>query len=194
MATLAQIQAISKRIKPYLKEIPVSNQGRYRISAALLLVADCHFQAILYLLERKLFFASAFALIRPLVEASLRGAWALHCNDEDAVEAARRDDKFPMMSDAIERLEKMEGFACGTLSKVFSPCKKVFHSYTHGGTFQVLNHLTEDAIEPNFPQEVIDEAMTIAAFFGLFTAANVALLAGNEDLAEKISDIFEELE
>lgn len=194
MATLAQIQAISKRIKPHLNEIPVSNQGRDRISAALSLVADCHFQAIIYLFKRKLF-ASAFALLRPQMETSLRGAWALHCNDEDAVEAAHQNDEFPKINMILDHLEKSEKFSRRKLSKTLSPPSiRVFHSFTHGGSFQIVNHLKEDAIEPSFSQGVIDKAMTTAAFFGLFTAVNVALLAANEELAEKIAGIFEELE
>jgi hypothetical protein len=190
MATLAQIKTVSERIGQHLKNISVLNQGRHRVSAALLQVADGHFQAIIFLFEQK-FHASAFALLRPLMEASLRGAWALHCNDEKAVDEALQNDKFPMMSDAIERLEQLDGFSCGTLSRLFSLCKKALHSYTHGGSFQVVSHLTPESIEPSFSPQLIEEAMSIAAFFGLFAAANIALVANNAALAEKIGGEFD---
>ena len=157
-----------------------------RTAAALLHVADGHFQAIVVLLQSRLY-GSAFALLRPLIETSLRGAWAYHCNNDRAVAEAVQRDKLPMMMDAVARLETFEAFSCGALSSILEQIKTGLHSYTHGGTVQVANHLKTDAIEPSFSDAEIEEAMSIAAFFEQFVAAHVALVGNNLQLAEQIA-------
>lgn len=161
-----------------------------RTAAALLHAADGHFQAIVVLLQSRLY-GSAFALLRPLIETSLRGAWAYHCDNDSAVAEAVQKDQLPMMMDAVTRLETLDAFSCGALSRILAQIKKALHSYTHGGTVQIANHLKTDAIEPSFSDAEIEEAMSIAAFFELFVAAHVALVGNNFPLAEKIAQEFD---
>ena len=185
MTTLQQLKKVSEKLSGYLSGLNVKNEGRHRISAALLHIADGHFQAIIILFEKKLY-ASAFALLRAQIETSLRGAWVLHCNDDVVVNEAVQKDKFPKLSEVIVLLEQLEGFKHGRLSKLLAPCKKALHSYTHGGSYQIASHLTPDSIEASFSDELVADAMSLAGLFGLFTAVNVALVVGNTTVADAI--------
>jgi hypothetical protein len=185
MTTLQQLREISEKLSGYLSGLNVRNEGRHRISAALLHIADGHFQAIILLFEKKLY-ASAFALLRAQIETALRGAWVLHCNDEVVVDKAVLKDKFPELYEVIALLEQLEGFKHGRLSKLLAPCKKALHSYTHGGSYQIAGHLTPDSIEASFSDELVADGMSLAGLFGLFTAVNVALVADNATVTEAI--------
>lgn len=96
-----------------------------------------------------------------------------------------------MMMDAVIRLETLDAFSCGALSRILAQIKTALHSYTHGGAAQIANHLKTDAIEPSFSDAEIEEAMSIAAFFERFVAVHVALVGNNLQLAGQIAQEFD---
>ena len=58
-----------------------------------------HFGAIIGLIERRQFFGSAFALLRPLIETYLRSVWAHSVASEEAlILVAKRKEDFPSFS------------------------------------------------------------------------------------------------
>jgi hypothetical protein len=92
-----------------------------------------HHGAILTLLKTERFDGSAFALVRPLVDAVYRAFWVHFCAKPEHLTAIRNGDSpypgLPNMADEVEkRMDATEG-----LFTAVKPHLKSLHGYTHGG-------------------------------------------------------------
>lgn len=136
---------------------------------------------------------SAFALVRPLFETFVRGVWLRHCATEEQIDqyvGDQLDLKFWLI---LEAVEKVDGFGAGVLSRLKKKTWRAMNSYTHGGMQQAARRNSGAYIEPDFPEEEIDEVIKLAGSFCLLAFQQVAIEAKRNDLAElaieKIGDL-----
>src|SRR5450830_1029863 len=90
----------------------------------------------------------AFALARPIYETFMRSIWYSHKASEDERERAQNDD-FPTLSKIVKSLE--DDPAATNIIKQYENLN-VLHSYTHGGSYQILNHIGGTNLKPNFDE------------------------------------------
>jgi len=103
---------------------------------ALFSLAAEHHGAILHLLRATCFDGSAFALARPMLEATIRAHWLTTRKSRTLVaKIVGGQDKYPFLKDMIADIDT--GMTIGHLYKQLEPALKTFHGYTHGGIEQL---------------------------------------------------------
>ena len=152
---------------------------RQAMAAACFHVAVEHEQGILVLIDDKVY-ASAFALMRVLFEAYLRGLWLLHAASDEEINRAGKD-KFPGASEAVKALET-KGYS---LTKIKAHSWSRLCSYTHTGYQQIGARLTPVGLGYDYKDEEVVDALTLANNVVLLAVIEFAQLADSEALARQ---------
>jgi len=151
-----------------------------------------HQNAIVVLCANR-YFGSAFALVRILFEACVRGVWLRRCaTDQELSEynSDTLDKKFYLI---LEQVEEVDGFGCSVLGKVKEKHWKAMNSYTHTGSRQLNRRLAGDSLGPNYQDNEILEVLGFASTMCLFAAQQIALLSGDLSLANEMTEKTGEL-
>lgn len=106
----------------------------------------------------------AFALLRPLLDATIRGQWLLFCAKSELAKRARNgEDIFPGLPCMIESLDRTAG------GDLFQPVKKgmrSFHGFTHGGVEQLSRRFDSAGnLSANYSDADKISALTGATFY-----------------------------
>jgi hypothetical protein len=165
--------------------LEISSEDRTRISAACYDVALEHQKAIVLLIANKLV-GSAFSLVRILFEAYIRGLWVSKCATEKEIEDFKKNKLEKTFATLIQEIEQQDGFQDGVLSEAKAANWKAMNSYTHSGFFQSVRRLKEETIEANYDEEEIIEILRFSDAIGMLTALQIALMAGNVELANDL--------
>jgi len=163
---------------------------RARASAGCLAIAQEHHHGIVALLSSSLY-PSAYALIRPMFEAYIRGEWLALCATERQVEQFMNGDE-PTSSGAMVRaLETTEGFESKKLSALRKASWEALCGFTHTGGNHVQRWLSEDAIEPNYPRVEVLEVLQFAEIILTLAVAGVLKLSGDKGAVETLDLAFQ---
>ncbi len=171
--------------------LEVSSEDRVRIAAGRLDTALEHHKAILLLVSRS-FYGSAFALVRLLFEAYIRGLWLHRCASATQLELFKAEKLDKGFGTLIGEIEKIDGFEEGILSDTKLKSWKSMNSYTHSGFMQIARRNTASTIEPNYTEEEILEALNFSAAVGLLSALEIAHIGKSEGLMKSILEKAEE--
>ena len=174
-----------------LYDLELPGTTRTRIAATCFGVAQEHHHAIVVLLEANLK-SSAFALVRAVYEAYVRGLWLAHCANDAELEAFSTGTEPPKMDTLLSAIERTEVFAGGELSEIKTHNWRSMCDYAHSGSRQVQRWNTSDIITPNHSVEEIDEILGFTNTFALLSAVSVAALANNEVLARRLLEKSQE--
>jgi len=140
------------------------------IVAALFSLTLEHHGAILYLLKAGQFDGSAFALVRPLVEASYRAHWVYACAKPDIVTRLKNGEEVEpgLINMATEVEKKVDG---GGIFSSIAPHIKALHAYTHGGLMQTARRFgaTGDVM-PNYADGAKIEAIKATTAYTVMLA------------------------
>jgi len=188
--------ATSEKIIPWadskINNLEISSDDRPRIAASCFDIAIEHQKAIILLIAKKLY-GSAFALVRLLFEAYIRGLWLNHCANEKEIDKFKKGKIDKEFGQLIKEIENIDGYNVGVLSKAKQAGWKVLNSFTHSGFNQVVRRNTDSTIEPNYPEEEIEEAIIFTNALGLLSCLEISFLAKKNDLSieilEKMKDI-----
>lgn len=127
------------------------------------LIFDFH-RGVLCLLSHK-FFGSAFALVRPIVEAVVRAHVVIMGSEEDLRKL--RDDEYRTNLGTVGK-EIDSAFGTGEFFENFlKRARNALHSYTHAGVLQLGRRFSGTDLTPNYSEEEIIEVIrttTSAAF------------------------------
>lgn len=137
--------------------------------------------------------APAFALVRLVFEAYLRGVWFAHCATDTELERFAKGDSPPKVPKMLEAIEKTPGFNSGQLSAIYTRSWSAMCAYTHTGSQQVLRWNTSDAIQQNYPDIDVNEALSFTGALALLSTIGLAAIAANDALAERVLAKAEEL-
>ncbi len=150
---------------------------RSKLSAACFAVAQQHHNAILILLSREPpLEATAFALLRPLVESAIRGLWLSHvATNEQVKDYVLVGAKLDMASMLI---------AVGKVASVNAYAAIYKHwpslsGYTHTGEDQVQRWLRTEHIEPAYSKAELSELIQLSG--GVAELVFQAVLAISSD-------------
>ena len=169
--------------------------SRSRLAVSCFYVALEHHRAIVLLIEHELH-GSAMALVRILFDAYTRGLWLFRCATDDDLEYFKKKDKLKKkIEERIKDIEKRSGDDEMILSMIKSHAWSAMYSYTHTGMSQLSRYNSSEAIEPNFNEDEIIEALNFTNFFGLQSALWMNSVSSNTDrlnvIGEKINEYNE---
>ena len=165
---------------------------RNRLFTAFVDIALEHYGAILTLLQTQQHYASALALLRPLMETTCRGFWLIYCaTDEQIEQIARSIQQFPALTTCLKALERY--FSVHGHKGLFAASKESLnqlHGLTHSGLEQLQFRFNSDrTLKPNYPDAVVGKLVRQSSQWLVFIAlANIQLVEGkNDSLAPRTS-------
>lgn len=184
--TLNRSAEIARKLGTLVMDLEAPNRTPHRTAGAVLSVAlDMH-TGIVTLVQHRLH-APALALLRPLIDAYVRGAWLSYCAS-DAEIARYLDGHNPAggIDGMVAALEKEEAFSDGHLGKVKSRVWGTVCDFTHVGAGQVRRYLKANTIEPNISDEELIELLQAADSWAALATIAISDLAAREDIAAEV--------
>lgn len=176
-----------------INNLEISSDDRLRVAASCFDIAMEHQKAIILLIANKLY-GSAFALVRLLFEAYIRGLWLNHCASDKEIDKFKKGKIDKEFGQLIKEIENIDGYNVGVLSKAKKADWKVLNSFTHSGFNQVVRRNTDSTLEPNYPDEEIEEAINFTNALGLLSCLEISFLAKKNDLSSEILEKIKEIE
>ena len=168
-----------------MNDVPMAATLRNRLAGGCFSIVQDHHTAVIVLLEQGLY-ASAFALVRSIYEAYVRGLWLFHSATDDQLAKFAAGKEPPKMAAMLEAIEQDPAYEGGTLSRIKAESWSDLCSYAHTGSLQVTRWQSETAIEQNFPREELIEVTKFSASIALLSGIGIASLAENEELALRL--------
>lgn len=118
---------------------------------------------------------SAYALLRSVYEAYMRGLWAEECADENDLAQIVRTKELPTMDTVTKQLDKVGGDANFAQSK--AKVWKAMSHYAHSGLRQLERWASADGIGPRHPDGETVEVLHHVNLYGLLALLGIARLA-----------------
>lgn len=138
----------------------VKQDLRSRLCAACFAISQQHHNSILILLTHKPpLEATAFALLRPLMESTMRGLWLSYVASDDQVQAYTESGTKLDMASMITAVGKVAGV------DAHQAIYRHWHSlsaYTHTGEHQVQRWLLTENIEPCYSASELAELVRLS--------------------------------
>jgi hypothetical protein len=161
-------------------------------AASLFDLAHEHAKSIAILIDHKLF-GSAYALLRPCIEAYIRGSWLLYCaTDDEVTRFTSRDAKWPSLKQQMSELSKHHGLPKG-FDRYLGKNMGVLDALTHGLSTQMKWRFNESRIEFVMTEENICELVREISFISIMAHLGIAEIAKNENVEKELEVIFSEL-
>jgi hypothetical protein len=172
-------------IEGLLNGLSMPSTDRVRIAGACFAASLQHHHAIVVLFRERLN-GSAFALMRSVYEAYVRGIWFARCATEVQLSSFLQGEDPPKLGVMLGAIEVLAPFDSKTLSSTKIAGWSTMCSYTHTGAHQVQRFNTPAAIESRHSLEEIEEVLRLTRSYALFAALGMVMLAENEPLAQRL--------
>ena len=182
---IAQSESLIQWLDRTLNGVEIKSDLRSRLAAGCLNAALEHQKAIILLVHKKLY-GSAYALIRVFYESYIRGVWLHHCASDAELNNFRHGKVKKKFGELVQDIETVDGYEVGVLSKIKNGSWKAMNSYTHSGNLQVVRRLNDQYIESNYEESEVREVVNFTNAMAFQVAVAIALLAGNENVANAL--------
>jgi len=176
---------LSNWIGEQIDDISLNATRSNRLAAAAFHIALTHHSSVVALVEQGRH-VSGFALIRPEIDAYIRGLWLGFLASDEEIERITKADRAPSTPELMDRLEKAGYFDAKALTSMVPTMWPVVCDFTHTGIRALVRHLTPTSIEPLFEDEEIVEALGSADAWALMAATGIAGLAGDDSLSLRL--------
>lgn len=154
--TLANAINVTRDLEQRLVGLVLPNQPRPRVAYACYSIAREHHAASLLLLAREQpSYATAFALLRPTLEASLRGDWIAACASEEDVKTFALGGKKQLDISSLVKALQLKSNATDMHDVIYKNLWSVVSAYTHTYEHQVQHWLAFEPPIPNYSPEQI---------------------------------------
>jgi hypothetical protein len=170
-------------------EKPMQSTDRTKIAGACFAIAQEHHHSIVFLMEHELY-ASAFALLRVLFDAYVRGEWICTGKLDKQVEDYKLE-KSLKIDVLLAEIESEMGTEDKKLSSIKKKYWKEMCSFTHTGFEHVLCWQTPKAIHANYQTKDLFIVLKLAEILGTVAALGIAELASDDVSVRLITDKFE---
>lgn len=135
-------------------------------------------------------YGSAMTLIRPLLEAYVRGLWLMHGASDDDVDNAGKD-MFPRdFQKLLSDLEVSGYLAADGVAGLKAEWWKRLCSFTHTGYQQIGARLTPDGLGYGYTLIEVDQALQWADAIALLVVVSFASVMRNDAVAVEVWDYF----
>ena len=158
-----------------------SNERRSRLATGCLYVALEHHKSIVLLASRS-HYASAFALVRIMVQAFVQGLWIFLAASSDDLDYLVKKGKLKKEKDfavMVKEIEKNIKNDIGALSMIKSKMYSGMSGFVHTGMVQLSRHYTDKTIEPNFSEKDIIEMLDFVNALGLWAGLRLKSASGS---------------
>jgi hypothetical protein len=148
-----------------------------------------HHRGVLCLLSNE-FYGSAFALVRPLVEAAVRAHVVIMGSEED-LRKLRNDEyrtNFVTVGKQIDAFFHTDDF----FEKFLERARKALHSYTHAGLLQLGRRFSGTDLTPSYSEEEIIEVVRTTTSATFMVTNLVTKHFGFEEEWRKCTELFGE--
>jgi hypothetical protein len=162
---------------------------RRRLSVTLHHLSIEHHSAIHTLVDLHVW-GSAFALLRPQLEAYVRGMWYGACASDQEVSDFFQDAEPPPFRKLVEQLEAA-GAVDSTLMRIHQKSWKELCGLTHGGMAQVRNRNTRDDIVSRYELKDVAGLVGGSAVLVLSACAGISRVLDDETLAVKATKAYD---
>jgi hypothetical protein len=147
---LCKVEDIIDKTDHALTQKTTGVKIRDAISASLVSIARQHYKTIFYSIKNHHQYNSAFALLRPLVDATYRGIWVMIVSTDNQVERINnRTKQFASTKELSNKIDKKEGVE-EIFHKRYYDNSLLLHGMTHGGMELISRQMNKGHIEPNF--------------------------------------------
>lgn len=189
--TLNQILEIAKELSTWIHAHIKEAEYPKNPGLALFQQSQDICDAIRILLEANLP-GPAWALARPMLDTYVRGLWLLNRASDEEIEMFLAGNEPPGFKDLLNAIGKDEEAGGAWIHKICELNRKAFHDLTHGGIEHVLRRITDDSIEPNYPEE--EKIRLIHTQIGIQLAIGYELLAlaNNPAGIEKLEEMAQQ--
>jgi hypothetical protein len=168
--------------------MPLPTARRARLAVSCLDLAIEH-QAAIALLAEQLLWGSAYALLRCLLDALVRGVWLARCATDDDLDsfelAGLRRRSF---DDLVGDVERALGNSRGALSKLRESSWAIFSDCTQTGLQDTRSRHGPINTAPNYPAAETEQALKLATALGLLAATELANVSGHRSVALACKD------
>jgi hypothetical protein len=170
--------SLSKR----LYGIRLKTDRRSAVAAASFAIAQQHHQSILILISHPSpCFATAFALLRPLIEATMRGLWISKCATDEKIEVLiTGSQKMIDMANIFKDLDSEFKSKKSAYEKIYQNSWKTLSAYTHSYHLQLQRWMTTQHVEGVYTDEEVIDLIKHATNMGSLAAAGVESLQINQ--------------
>ena len=141
-------------------------------------------QAAVALLFSSGLYGSMFALLRVLTESLIRGLWLLHCATDVELSQFKKDRIDKDFGALINEVEVSIGVTTPILSNLKTTAWKAMNGFTHTGFIQVSRRHGEGIVGPNYPDDELKQAQSLAGALGLVAAGQLAGLSNRPELVQ----------
>jgi hypothetical protein len=172
--------------------ISFETTNRLRVAVSLLHLSLEH-QTGIHSLVNLGVVGSAFALVRPQLEAYVRGVWYHRCATDVQVSSFIAGTQPPKIDVLIQEIEKLDAFDEKRLSDAKRQLWTSLNDFTHGGATQVKARCTADEIAPNYKEEHIANLLTASASLSLLASVALAVAVETEILAQQLYSSFRDI-
>lgn len=165
--------------------IEIENTIKNRAAGACQHLSLEHHASILLLLAHQQD-GSASALVRSQLESYVRGVWLYHCATDYEIDSLLKDKLNPGFGSLVEKIEKLDVFKQGALSKLKKESWSGLCSYAHSGGLQVTRRNTSEEITNNYSDDEKIEMIDACNLFALLSSSAISEIAKNDQLANDI--------
>ncbi len=182
---LSSLRDLAQWIDMNTRNLEIPNDDRKKQIASGCFDVAIEHQAAIILLGQAQLYGSMHAMMRILVEATVRGLWIWHSASEAEVEKFTKgkiDKSFANMASAIEQ---SIGAELPTLSMMVNKAWDALNDFTHTGFMQVTRRHRKGALGANYSEDDIEKCFGAAAAYGLIASASLASMAQQDALVHE---------
>jgi hypothetical protein len=172
---------LSNWIGERVDNLELPHDPKFHVPAICFHIALTHHSGVVALVEQGRT-VSGLALLRPLMESYLRGAWVYHVADKAAIDGFVRGTTNPKAHEIVTDLEKVEAFDQKRLSAIKNEIWSDLCDYTHCGGKTIFAHYAGGEIRPMYDDEWLTHALLSADSWALLSGLALVLVAGRNDL------------
>ena len=163
--------------------------SRRRLSVTLHHLCIEHHTAIHTLVDHHVW-GSAFALLRPQLEAYVRGSWFSVCASEADIDRFYEDKDPPPFKVMIGQLEASGRFS-ESLKNIHAASWKQLCGLTHGGAIHVAGRNTANEIVARYEPREVTKLIMSSTLLSIAGCSGIGRAVDSPTLASWISDAYE---
>ncbi|WP_146150128.1 DUF6988 family protein [Photobacterium frigidiphilum] len=179
-------------LKSLTSKLTVKADDRNRLALGLMYASNEHCCSI-YELCGKNIPSSAFALLRPQLEAHVRSLWVARCASMDEINGIYAGKEFPSKNVILTAITELEEFRDGVFKDKVNQMWKLLCDFTHGGGVQGAWHIGRHEIGSYFEKCQIETLYGLTCNISYLNSIAMAKVCNSEAIATKLTDSYKRI-
>ena len=175
---ISKSQELVQWLHVHAYNLKIPNERKTRLATSCFCVALDHHQSIVLLASSRRW-ASAFSLVRIMVEAYAKGVWIAHHASREDVELLVREDKKKDFGEMVRDIETDKEKDKAFLSLIKSTAWPGLNKYVHTGMVLLSRYYEGDRIEAKFSAPDVVQMLHFVNSFGLLVGHSMNAASGN---------------